>query len=308
MRGDDGTVSIVQPLIAPLYGGRSVTSCSARSAAAAGIRLRHRARLERRRVRESREPAMTAPAASRRGRLARARRAPLGLRRTGGDGCTTASIRARVRPVANNAVAPGAAPATRLGKSCSPRRPERLRRTLRQQRLAAGAAEACHEADVGQRGALRRRRTRAARNSAATWRRGERGRRRTPLGVWQAPWISPAARRDMRSRSTWDTAANARGRIGTGIGFNVYALRTSARSGSLTGVGQVTKTGDSYELASTQDHTSMEGRDLGASQPRRSSSRIRDFAAKQEASRRRRCRCSSPRTRTTATRGAWRST
>jgi Fe-S-cluster-containing dehydrogenase component len=51
------------------------------------------------------------------------------------------------------------------------------------------------------------------------------------------------------------------GRIGTGIGFSVNALRTTAAYDILTGV-QVTKTGDSYDLVSTQDHWSLEGRNL----------------------------------------------
>jgi molybdopterin-containing oxidoreductase family iron-sulfur binding subunit len=51
------------------------------------------------------------------------------------------------------------------------------------------------------------------------------------------------------------------GRVGTGTGFTVNALRTTAAPHLLTGV-QLTKTGDSYELACTQDHWSLEGRNL----------------------------------------------
>jgi len=51
------------------------------------------------------------------------------------------------------------------------------------------------------------------------------------------------------------------GRVGTGIGFAVNALRTSSAPDTLAGV-QLTKTGDSYELACTQDHWSLEGRNL----------------------------------------------
>jgi MoCo/4Fe-4S cofactor protein with predicted Tat translocation signal len=51
------------------------------------------------------------------------------------------------------------------------------------------------------------------------------------------------------------------GRTGTGLGFNVNPLRVSATPDTLTGV-RLTKTGDSYELASTQDHWSLEGRNL----------------------------------------------
>ena len=51
------------------------------------------------------------------------------------------------------------------------------------------------------------------------------------------------------------------GRTGTGLGFNVNALRTTAAPDTLAGV-QLAKTGDSYELACTQDHWSLEGRNL----------------------------------------------
>jgi molybdopterin-containing oxidoreductase family iron-sulfur binding subunit len=51
------------------------------------------------------------------------------------------------------------------------------------------------------------------------------------------------------------------GRVGTGTGFDVNPLRTTAALDVLTGV-QLSKTGDTYELASTQDHWSLEGRNL----------------------------------------------
>ena len=51
------------------------------------------------------------------------------------------------------------------------------------------------------------------------------------------------------------------GRAGSGIGFSVNPLRTAAAPDILTGV-QLTKTGDSYTLACTQDHWSLEGRNL----------------------------------------------
>ncbi|MGE0444907.1 MAG: TAT-variant-translocated molybdopterin oxidoreductase [Vicinamibacterales bacterium] len=51
------------------------------------------------------------------------------------------------------------------------------------------------------------------------------------------------------------------GRAGNGTGFDVNPLRTTAAPDILTGV-QLTKTGDSYELACTQDHWSLEGRNL----------------------------------------------
>ena len=54
---------------------------------------------------------------------------------------------------------------------------------------------------------------------------------------------------------------NRSGRVGTDVGFNAYELRTSTKLAGGTGV-SVRKTGDRYELASTQEHHMMEGRDL----------------------------------------------
>ena len=51
------------------------------------------------------------------------------------------------------------------------------------------------------------------------------------------------------------------GRVATGAGFDVSPLRTIDASTILTGV-QVTKTGDSHTLATTQDHQTMEGRPI----------------------------------------------
>jgi MoCo/4Fe-4S cofactor protein with predicted Tat translocation signal len=51
------------------------------------------------------------------------------------------------------------------------------------------------------------------------------------------------------------------GRAGTGAGFNVNPLRTLAAMDTLPGV-QLSKTGETFELASTQDHWSLEGRNI----------------------------------------------
>ena len=50
----------------------------------------------------------------------------------------------------------------------------------------------------------------------------------------------------------------AAGRVGNGVGVNAYALRTSASPWWVPG--SRSKTGDTYRLASTQDHGTMEGR------------------------------------------------
>ncbi len=51
------------------------------------------------------------------------------------------------------------------------------------------------------------------------------------------------------------------GRVGTGVGFNAYAIRTSDASSFASGL-EIRRTGDRYPLASTQHHHSMEGRHL----------------------------------------------
>ncbi len=71
------------------------------------------------------------------------------------------------------------------------------------------------------------------------------------------------------------------GRIGTGIGFGVNALRTSASPDVLGGI-QLTKTGDSYPLVSTQDHWSLEGRNLVRVATAEQFEQDPNFAAKQE--------------------------
>jgi molybdopterin-containing oxidoreductase family iron-sulfur binding subunit len=71
------------------------------------------------------------------------------------------------------------------------------------------------------------------------------------------------------------------GRIGTGIGFSVNPLRTTAAYDVVTGV-QVTKTGDSYELVSTQDHWSLEGRNLVRVATVEQYTQDPNFAARQE--------------------------
>jgi molybdopterin-containing oxidoreductase family iron-sulfur binding subunit len=71
------------------------------------------------------------------------------------------------------------------------------------------------------------------------------------------------------------------GRVGTGTGFNVNPLRTSAAPDILTGV-LLSKTGDSYELASTQDHWSLEGRNLVRVATAEQFAQDPQFAAKRE--------------------------
>ena len=51
------------------------------------------------------------------------------------------------------------------------------------------------------------------------------------------------------------------GKVGTGVGFNAYVLRTSEAPWHVAGV-KVNKTFNTYKLACVQDHSSMEGRHL----------------------------------------------
>jgi molybdopterin-containing oxidoreductase family iron-sulfur binding subunit len=56
------------------------------------------------------------------------------------------------------------------------------------------------------------------------------------------------------------------GQVGNGVGFDAYAFRTTAAQWTIAGV-EVQKTGSSYALASTQGHFNMEGRNLVRSGP-----------------------------------------
>jgi molybdopterin-containing oxidoreductase family iron-sulfur binding subunit len=73
-------------------------------------------------------------------------------------------------------------------------------------------------------------------------------------------WIAPGQAADTLTLHLGYGRTRA-GRTGTGIGFAVNALRTTTTPDTVGGV-QLTKTGDSYELACTQDHWSLEGRNL----------------------------------------------
>jgi molybdopterin-containing oxidoreductase family iron-sulfur binding subunit len=73
-------------------------------------------------------------------------------------------------------------------------------------------------------------------------------------------WISPGQAPDTLTLHLGYGRPRA-GRTGSNTGFNVNPLRTMAALDILTGV-QLTKTGESYEMVSTQDHWSLEGRNL----------------------------------------------
>ena len=82
------------------------------------------------------------------------------------------------------------------------------------------------------------------------------GDRSIQIPVWLAPGHAP----DTLTLHLGYGRTRA-GRAGNGTGFNVNPLRTMAALDTLTGV-ELTKTGESYPLVSTQDHWSLEGRNL----------------------------------------------
>jgi MoCo/4Fe-4S cofactor protein with predicted Tat translocation signal len=71
------------------------------------------------------------------------------------------------------------------------------------------------------------------------------------------------------------------GRTGSGIGFNVNALRTSAAVDVLSGVA-VSRTRDQYEIACTQDHWSYEGRNIIRARTAEEFEKDPNFASKME--------------------------
>lgn len=71
-------------------------------------------------------------------------------------------------------------------------------------------------------------------------------------------WIVPG-QADYTVSVTFGYGRTAAGRIGNGVGVNVYPLRPQLNAYFSSGV-SVSKTGKTYKLASTQDHGSMEGR------------------------------------------------
>ncbi len=79
---------------------------------------------------------------------------------------------------------------------------------------------------------------------------------RIKLPVWVLPGHA-----DHSVTATLGYGRTASGRVGNGVGFNVSALRISTAPDFVTG-GRLSATGETYLLANTQDHGSMEGRPL----------------------------------------------
>ena len=77
---------------------------------------------------------------------------------------------------------------------------------------------------------------------------------RTPV------WIAPGHAPDSLTLHLGYGRSRA-GKVGNGIGFNANELRTDANQDVLSGVA-LSPTGDRFDLACTQDHWSLEGRDI----------------------------------------------
>ncbi len=73
-------------------------------------------------------------------------------------------------------------------------------------------------------------------------------------------WITPGHADDSVTVYLGSGRTHA-GRVGIGAGFNAFAVRTSAAAGFATGL-EIIPTGETYPLATTQHHHSMEGRDF----------------------------------------------
>ena len=245
-RAVDGTVSIMQPLIAPLWGGTTEADVLAAFVGEGDVGAPRAAARSSGRRRAKAGPALTFD----------------GIWESWlADGIVPEHGRAAVEAgLAVDGAALAGASAPLLGARRAAEglelafvvRPQGLRRPLRQQRLAAGAAAPDHQADLGQRGAdLARRPAKAlgletgdvveielprpARRRRRSARARPRRRRRHA-----AARLRPQRRRDGRR----------------GVGFNAGALRTSDAPWFDRGV-KLTKTGRLLAFAITQDHWSM---------------------------------------------------
>jgi molybdopterin-containing oxidoreductase family iron-sulfur binding subunit len=93
-------------------------------------------------------------------------------------------------------------------------------------------------------------------------------------------WLSPGQSPDTVTLDLGYGRTRA-GRVGNGTGFNVNPLRTTSAPDILVGV-ELVKTGDFYDLASTQDHWSLEGRNFVRVATVREFAQNPDFAQQME--------------------------
>ncbi len=259
-RAWDGTLTVLQPLIEPLYGGRSAIELLA---AALGERAR-----------ASGHDLVRATLTPRRRRR---------LRRRVADGrCTTALVGHRVArgracgelasPWSPRSAPLAAAIAARLPTADAPelrpgRRPQAARRPLRQQRLAAGAAGPAHQAHLGQRRAgLAGDRPRARRRHGDVAAVAAAGVTARAAGLRRCP---------ARRRTIADGRLRLRphgGRAGSaaGVGVDVYPLRRSAAPWLPSGVVDQLDRPARTTSPRTQDHHAIDTVRLrGPQRPRR---------------------------------------
>jgi molybdopterin-containing oxidoreductase family iron-sulfur binding subunit len=263
VRGHDGTVSIVQPLIAPLYNGHSaheVVSALGEGAVRTGYDL----------VRDvwsgvgitNQAPAPIAPLASTQSPIAPL--APLAPTATDFDRTWRRWLHDGI--VANTAFAPkavtlrpaSATPAPRQGGLEVVFRPDpsvydgRFANNAWLQELPKSLTKLTWDnaALIGA--------STAARLALVSGDLVDLTRGNTTLRV--PVWIAPGHAADTLTLHLGYGRTRA-GRAANGIGFDVNPLRTTAAMDIVTGV-ELAKTGDSYELACTQDHWSLEGRNL----------------------------------------------
>jgi MoCo/4Fe-4S cofactor protein with predicted Tat translocation signal len=93
-------------------------------------------------------------------------------------------------------------------------------------------------------------------------------------------WISPGHAPDTVTLHVGYGRARA-GQTGSGIGFNANLLRTSMNPDVLSGV-SVSNTGDKQDIACTQDHWSFEGRNIIRSRTAEEFAKNPDFAKRME--------------------------
>ena len=279
-RGDDGTVTIVQPLIAPLYGGRSVHEVVS-TLSEAGVRPGY--------------DVVRSFWSSQAG-----------------------SSQAPVEPVAAGALAPlpGSVPASPFDKEWRRWLHDGIvpntafaPRSVTVQAGAVGAAPAQPPAGLevvfrpdpsvydgrfannGWLQELPKWLTKLTWDNAALVAPGTADRLRLISGdiveitqgqraVRIPVWIAPGHALDTITLHLGYARERA-GRVGNAIGFSVTNLLTTAAPDILAGV-EVAKTGDSYELVSTQDHWSLEGRNLVRVATLDQYTQDPGFAAKQE--------------------------
>jgi molybdopterin-containing oxidoreductase family iron-sulfur binding subunit len=274
VRADDGTVSIIQPLIAPLYGGRSaheVVSALEDTAERSGYQLVREfwARQTGLSTRAPQPPAAPAPAAQAGPGAAppppiQAAPVPqsspfdIEWRRWLHDGFVPDTVFS-ARPVTVRANLPGSAPLQEGGEGLE---------------IVFRPDPGLYDGRFANNGWLQelpKPLTKLTWDNAALISPGTAARLSLVSGdvvelqhagrTLRVPvWLLPGQAPDTLTLNLGYGRTRA-GRVGNGTGFNVNALRASDALDTLRGVA-LTRTGDTYPLASTQDHWSLEGRNL----------------------------------------------